>query len=454
MVVLLSAAAIAQQPTSFPRKHLMEHFTGEACGYCPGGMQAMQTYLAQTTKSFVWVSHHAGYSADEYTIPENDTLATKLAVQGAPSLSVNRTRRRVNGSFAYAFHPGYLEDAGVVPMTDADTALANVIIDRTYDAATRQLTLTVHGLSLDVDTVVALSVLIKENGLIGHQSDYENTFEGWDAFRHNKTVRVMLSKAMGDKVSIVDGEYSKTYTYTLPGAWNADNCVAVAYITKYNAISVQAVINAEQIVVVEGTTGGEELLFEGITPTPVDATYPESGAPMSDITFSTCNVSTKYYSQYGLLILTLQSTQKKLIGGYNCTPYLELYVYSRTSSLSAGTYPITDDANWNVVYAGYRDDEEFNIGGSILYYVFNQNGSLHPMREWLLRSGSMTVYDNGAIKLSATTLNGSTFQGTYGDVPEAIVNTTDATKAVKTIENGRLVIHHNAGRFDAMGIKH
>ena len=32
-------------PTSFPRKHLIEHFTGEACGYCPYGMESIEEYV-------------------------------------------------------------------------------------------------------------------------------------------------------------------------------------------------------------------------------------------------------------------------------------------------------------------------------------------------------------------------------------------------------------------------
>ena len=32
-------------PSAFPKKHIIEHFTGEACGYCPYGMAFIQDYL-------------------------------------------------------------------------------------------------------------------------------------------------------------------------------------------------------------------------------------------------------------------------------------------------------------------------------------------------------------------------------------------------------------------------
>ena len=35
VAVMMSAQEV---PTSFPRKYLIEHFTGDQCGYCPGGM--------------------------------------------------------------------------------------------------------------------------------------------------------------------------------------------------------------------------------------------------------------------------------------------------------------------------------------------------------------------------------------------------------------------------------
>ena len=40
IVLLFSAVIMSAQevPTSFPRKYLIEHFTGEDCGYCPLGM--------------------------------------------------------------------------------------------------------------------------------------------------------------------------------------------------------------------------------------------------------------------------------------------------------------------------------------------------------------------------------------------------------------------------------
>lgn len=450
VALTISVAAMAQ--TSFPRKHLIEHFTGESCGYCPSGMESIQEFLASTTKDYIWVSHHYGYGTDEYSIAANSTIGKKLGIQGAPNVVFDRTKRRVNGTNAYGFHPGYLTETGAVPTNDADTALANVIIDRSYDSTAHRLTLTVHGQVLSTDTTLLLSVLIKENGTIGAQADYSNTYEGWEEFRHVKTVRTMLTAAMGDKVSVQEGVYTKSFTYDMPDGWVADNCVVVAYITK-NATTVQPIINAEQIAVVEGTDGGESLLAEGIKRVAVEETYPEVGAPKADITFTNLNIDTKNLAK-GYILVTLQAPKTIVrAGGYSCYPYMQLYIASRKATLDAGIYPIVDINDWDYgqVAGGYRDDATCEIGGSMLYYVFSQSGSLYPMQQWLLTSGQLVIGSDGSYTITATTLNGSNMTGVYS-LSTGVENIDADAATTKYIENGQMIIRCGEHEYNAQGI--
>lgn len=402
----------------YPRKHLIEHFTGEECGYCPDGMASIEEFLASTKKDYIWVSHHYGYGTDEYSIPANSTIGKKLGIQGAPSVVFDRTKRRVNGSNSYNFHPGWLVEKGAVPLNDSDSAIANVVIESSYDAASRELKLTVKGNVLD-DAIesLRLSVLIKESGTVGAQLDFYETWEGWSEFRHVKTVRAMLTAAMGDAVEVSKGKYSADFTYSVPAKWVAENCMIVAYIAE-DATTVQPIINAEQTPLVEGTKGGEDLKAEGIKAVPVTETYPEDGAPMQNITFTLADVNTDDFAQYGYDVVSLLAQESTFqYGGYTCFPYLQLFVFSNTKALS-GTYTISDNYDAGVVAAGYRDDEQFEIGGSRLLYVTNQGGQLYIMGQWLLRSGELVV-DHGNYSITATTLNGSTFSGTYAAVAAA-----------------------------------
>lgn len=405
----------------YPRKHLIEHFTGEECGYCPDGMASIEEFLASTKKDYIWVSHHYGYGTDEYSIPANSTIGKKLGIQSAPNVVFDRTKRRVNGNNAYGFHPGWLvEEKGAVPLNDADSAIANVVIESSFDAASRELKLTVKGNVLD-ETIesLRLSVLIKESGTVGAQLDFYDTWEGWSEFRHVKTVRAMLSAAMGDIVEVSKGKYSADYTYSVPAKWVAENCMIVAYITD-DATTVQPIINAEQTPLVAGTKGGDDIKSGGIKAVPVPETYPEDGAPIENIAFTQAIINTQNLATNGYVVLAMQAPEISVkVGGYSCYPYIQLFVFSKTSTLENGTYPIVqDNYEYGMVAGGYKDDAKFELGGSMLYYVYNQSGSLYPFAQWLLCSGELVV-DNGNYTINATTLNGSTFTGTYTAVAAA-----------------------------------
>ena len=48
-------------PESFPKKHLIEEFTGQDCGYCPYGMDCVHDF-AGNDSNWIVVLHHYGYS--------------------------------------------------------------------------------------------------------------------------------------------------------------------------------------------------------------------------------------------------------------------------------------------------------------------------------------------------------------------------------------------------------
>ena len=146
MLLCATLVASAQEvPSSFPRKYLLEHFTGDGCGNCPGGMAAMVGYTQSVSTPCIWVSHHYGYNEDEYTISESAKIAKAIAVSGAPNLGINRTK--ITGT-AIAFHPGYLVEEGMADLIAKKceaTAEASVVITHTYDTLTRELNVTVSG---------------------------------------------------------------------------------------------------------------------------------------------------------------------------------------------------------------------------------------------------------------------------------------------------------------------
>lgn len=450
-VVAFALTTFAQDviPTSFPRKYLIEHFTGEACVYCPGGMDAIADYMK--THNCVWLSHHYGYNNDEYTIPANQIVGEFNGVQGAPNVSLNRDivswkyNGKVGGNSAaqLAFHPGYLED---LTMAHADTAVASVIIENTF--ANDTLTVHVHGQVGDTSIhKLLLSVSVKESGLIGKQQDaYNGWGNGWLEFVHTNVARAFLSAVMGDTVVVTGQTYDKTYTFPWKAAWNATNSSVVAYLTD---MTKKPVINANEAPVVSGTAGGSDIEHGGITVVP----YSESGAPKADITCTTISKQ----ADGNFTSVVLRSTQVVRASNYSCTPYLELYVATtQPGQLPDGTYPVApslDSLSVNMVVPGFLIEEDFVIGGSQLYYVYPENGKLYIIKSWLLVGGEIVVEDGGKyIHGTLKTFNGKSFTITYG-TPTPVDDVNALQAPVKFIENGQLIIRQGDKHFNLQGVQ-
>ena len=382
----------------FDRKHLIEHFTTEQCGYCPYGMYSIVEYLAKATTPTIWVSHHAGFGTDEFTILENQNLVDVLGVDGAPSMALNRTKQETGE----IFHPGYLPD---ITITDAKKAAMSVNIARSYDASSRKMDITVSGeSSFDTDSKFLLSVLVKENRLVGKQADYYYALgqNSWKEFMHTRVVRDMLTKVTGDTIELVNQAYSKTWSYTIPEKWVAENCCVVAYITP---VGTKPVINAEQVVLVEGTTGGEEYNPYGIT---------ESKGPVKDITFHSVEVSR--IEEENLLEVMLVSNTRVSTAYGDAQPIGAVYIHTDAETLTAGTYPIKSDNSKGSIQAGYRIDEKTSFGGSLLLYAVSEylaNGQLAPAHIWRMNEGEMVVDEAGNISFNFKTYNGTSVTSSY-----------------------------------------
>lgn len=246
--ILSVVLTMAQQ--GFPKHHLLEHFTSEFCGNCPWGYDSIYQFT-ESNPSVIWVSHHNGFKNDEYTIKESADIVKINGVTGAPTCAINRTE---------TFAPNSLSSKAAEL---SKTTFASVnIVEHSFDAATRALTLTVNG---DVRnssySYVKLSICLTESGMMGKQTDYSKSDEQWEQYRHVHVPRVFLTAALGEKLTLAEGKYTKTLTTTLPEAWNVDNMSIVAYITGAND---KPVLNAATTPIIKGTNGADHSKPEGL----------------------------------------------------------------------------------------------------------------------------------------------------------------------------------------------
>ena len=450
VLVLLCATLVASAqdvPSSFPRKYLIEHFTGDQCGYCPYGMYSIMEYAAQyTTTPCIWVSHHYGYNTDEYTISESAKIASTCGAQGAPQMAMNRTK--VMGT-TIAFHPGYLVEDGMAETiaNKCDTvAEASVVIEHTYNAETRELNVTVSGQVANTEvTEYLLTVLIKENGLIGKQADYYWSWKtsGYKEFMHPCVVRDVLNASpYGDTVKVENQAYSKTLTYTIPEKWVAENCNVVAYITP---LSKKPVINAEETPLVAGTTGGTEYQPFGIT---------ENQAPTnaSKLTFDALELNKVADDKLAIELLASNSTRSDFYGPMKLAVYLE---FNTTEDvLPVDTLDFADGNEPNTFSTGTIDLKEQTWNGSrMAYYLAADMEQLCHI--WRIKSGKLLVYPDGSFYTSGKLDNGKNWAITCTanlPIETAVENVVfDKAHVEKLMRNGQIVISIDGVEYDMQG---
>ena len=446
IIILLLLAGIkmsAETPTFFPRKFLMEHFTSENCNECPKGMIAIKDFLALQNTPYIWVSHHAIYGTDEYTIPEGNKIAQTFSIYSVPTVMLNRTNQPDN----IAIGTSKLENLNVIGDTLAE---ASVVINHTFNAATRKLDITVSGqvANKEVEQYL-LSILIKENRLVGLQADSYSSYKyaTWQEYMHSRVVRDFVTATFGDTVEITNQTYTYSTNYTVDRDWVAENCCVVAYLTPLDK---RPIINAEQVPLVVGTAGGEQYEPYGIT---------EGKGPNASITFDSVRVKK---IANNLLEFTFSSTKTMKTYAGICKQVGLVYVNSKADILPAGTYPIQEGTEWGTITAGYRIDEEETFGGSRLVYALSedlQNGNIVPIHTWRMNTGEMLLDEEGNISLLFTTNNGTTVTATaeYDFSVESGVEDNFAPSPIihcqKVLRNGQLLIQKQGQWYNILGCK-
>ena len=450
-LLLLAAMGMSAQqvPTSFPRKFLMEHFTSANCNQCPLGMRYIVEYLDQQTTPYIWVSYHAVYGTDEYTLPENNELAMDfLGIYNVPSIVFNRTEQ--DGLMVIGAWDLDAWNAEGRQVEDDSLAEASVKIDHRFDATTRQLNITVSGEIANVErNAYLLTILIKENRLVGEQADAFSSWKSadWQEYMHPRVVRDFVTGTFGDTVHVTNQAYQYAISYTLNSEWIAENCCIVAYLTP---LEKKPIINAEQVAIVKGTLGGEEYGPYGVT---------ESKGPNTSISFDSVRVSKVADNQLEIMLLSSKTIQSRFLG--ICKQVGFVYVNTEADVLQPGTYTIQEGNVLGTISAGYRVDEEETLGGSRLVYALSselKNGNIVPVHQWRMNTGEMTLNQEGNISLDFTTYNETSVTATalYDFSPATGVEEVQGFRSSglkKVLHNGQLLIEKDGVWYTILGYR-
>lgn len=215
---------------SVKRKLLMEQFSTERCVECPKGTAELHA-VADDNADIIWVTHHAGFYTDSFTIKADTDLLPLYNKGGstyAPAVMLDRTGNPpVMGTSAAS--------KNMISQMLSVPAFISIKIDGIYDYDTGELKLMVYGDVLEVPnenlmlTVYLIEDAIEKTGQAGYSGVYT----------HNNVCRAALTGSWGQNVNFAKGEeFYSSFTTKIKSNWVVDNMRVVAFVNNYNKTDV------------------------------------------------------------------------------------------------------------------------------------------------------------------------------------------------------------------------
>lgn len=224
--------------TAYPRCILVEEFSGQFCVNCPEGAKTLHEIQdAYGADTVIVATIHAGSLAlKEGEVPGWIGLANPIGEKfyesvGKPSLPAAVINRQTSAI-------GRLNWLGEINKALNIPAFVKLSIDRQYDAATRQLNITVKA-DANADFNGNLHVWLTEDNIEAYQ-DYPTTYD--EKYIHNNIFRTSLTAEpiSGDAISLsIDTETPSEYQYnvTLREDYKFENMSIIAFVDNANGVA-------------------------------------------------------------------------------------------------------------------------------------------------------------------------------------------------------------------------
>ncbi len=279
MTVVTAQTLVSEKPQN--RTVVLEEFTGIHCGYCPDGHAIAKDIQESYPGDVVLINVHAGFYANpnagepDFRTQWGDALANWSELSGYPAGMVNRHLfggQTVRGMGRAAW-PAAAEE--IIAMESP----CNVGMKSEFDPESREVTITVEVYYTDNTFPMenTLNVVITESGVIGYQSGDAQGQQG--NYTHNHIMRAMVTGQWGESFSHEGAgtKVVKEYVYTLPEAWDAENCNVAAYVSQgqaevYSGAEVELVGGATTIIADATVQGEKDVVIEDAHVTSVSVT--------------------------------------------------------------------------------------------------------------------------------------------------------------------------------------
>jgi hypothetical protein len=224
------------------RQVLVEDFTGIWCGDCPVGRSAMDHLEEKFGSSVICIGMH---STDSLSNPYSDGVVNQCNVTEFPLAFVDRASfASLGGVFQVVAAPTDLD----VPVGNriATKASVGVSVNSSYDAVTRKLTATVQAdFAEPAPGNFRISCLLVEDSIPTNNQQLNNNDNNPDSpwYHQGNPLRVYFQRNVA-RVNLADniwgdnpdggenGRYSKSYEFTLPPSWRADQIKLVGFVSE------------------------------------------------------------------------------------------------------------------------------------------------------------------------------------------------------------------------------
>ena len=208
---------------------LIEQFTGQSCPNCPPGAANLKAAIEATghPEYFVWVAHHDGYVADDFTLAESSTITDALGVRGAPSISVNRTSVAGQGLVWSPY------SATFVNLLSCYATSAKATLEFNHTLVGDSITVNVSGTT--AESAAKVSVILIQSGITASQNG------GGNNYVHNNAPCLFLTPANGQDLTIGEGgAFSATLNGKIPATFGKGN-----FNTVYSDIEVVVFVHGD-----------------------------------------------------------------------------------------------------------------------------------------------------------------------------------------------------------------
>jgi thiol-disulfide isomerase/thioredoxin len=261
-IALIPACDIVDEPYLVPvggndttptqeyiRKVLLEDYTGQKCPNCPEAAEEAHNLQEIFGEQLVIIAIHAG----NFSVPDETFTADFRTAEGT----------ELNDFFGisqFGYPMGMIDrvDYNGLPVVISgnwETAVtiqaemeaqADIVITNTYNSGTRKLDCLLETEFLEeLDGTYNICAYIVESGIISPQQTEAGIVMEYE---HNHMLRASMNGTWGDLagtdgLSVTGTKLTNSYSFTLPGEWNAANCAVVAFI--YNTETLE-VVQAEE----------------------------------------------------------------------------------------------------------------------------------------------------------------------------------------------------------------